>query len=192
MKQVLIISGPTGSGESTITNKIIKKYPIFIRLITSTTRKPRLKEIDKIDYYFFSKVEFENKMKQGNIVEYTYIKSRDVYYGTYKPDLDKKIKKGHIVIANTDAVGTKFYKKHYRATSIFINAESIDNIKSRLISRDPNISDEELEKRLKNAENEIKSEEKFYDYTVINKENKLEKTIDEIVKILIKEGYSLK
>ena len=52
-------------------------------------------------------------------------------------------------------------------------------------------SDEELEKRLKNAENEIKNEAKYYDYTVINKENKLDETIDKIVKILKKEGYNI-
>src|SRR3989338_4798089 len=104
-KKVVVISGPTGSGESTITSAIIKRFPHFKRLVTATTRKPRLKERDRVDYYFFSKDTFLEEVDKGNIIEYTYIKNRDSYYGTYKPDLEDKIKKGFIVIVNVDGVG---------------------------------------------------------------------------------------
>ena len=57
-KTVLVIGGPSGVGESTITKKIIERFPIFKRLVTATTRKPRLGEKNRVDYYFFSKNKF--------------------------------------------------------------------------------------------------------------------------------------
>lgn len=188
-KKVLVIAGPSGAGESTITQKIIKKYPIFQRLVTATTRQPRLKEKNKIDYYFFDNDQFQDEIENGNIIEHTYIEDRNVYYGTYKPDLDKKIKKNINIIVNTDIIGAKYYKKNYNATTIFIMPESIDVIEKRLGSRDCLITKEELQKRLNQAKKEIKKESIFYDYIVINKENKLDETLEEMEKILKKEKY---
>jgi guanylate kinase len=190
-KRVLVIGGPTGSGETTITNEIIKLFSVFTRLVTATSRKPRNGEKEGIDYYFFSKGEFEKNIANGNIIEYTYIENRDNYYGTYKPDLDEKIEKGFNVIVNVDIVGAKYYKENYNATTIFIKPESIEELKERLANRDKNIDPEELNKRIENAENEIKNEMDFYDYIVINADGKLEAAIEEIIDILKKENYTL-
>ena len=186
--KILVISGPTGSGESTITNKIIKKYPIFQRLITSTTRKPRGNEKDKVDYYFFTEEEFKEQREEGNILEYTYIENRKVYYGTYLPDLNEKLAQGHLIV-NVDHIGLKFYKEKYGAISIFIKPESLDTIKERLQIRNPEMTEEELVNRLKNAQDEIDREERFYDRIVLNKQDKLEEAIQEIEEILRKEEY---
>lgn len=190
-KQVLVIAGPTGSGESTITREIIKKFPVFTRLVTATTREPRLNEKDKVDYYFFSEENFKKEVTKGNIVEHTFVPGRSVYYGTYKPDLDKKLSEGFNIIVNPDVVGARYYKEHYKATTIFIKTESIDVLKDRLIRRDPNISEEELVRRLEAAKYELDNEESFYDYVIINKDNELGDTVEEILEILRKEGYSL-
>lgn len=191
MKRVLVFGGPTGAGESTITREIIKRYPIFTRLVTATSRAPRNKEKDKIDYYFFSKDEFKKKIESGDILEYTYVKNRDVYYGAYKPDLDQKIAEGYNIIANVDIVGAQYYKKSYNATNIFIRPNSLNELGTRLMKRDKNIEPEELEKRMKNAEEEMKNEMNFYDYVVINADGKLEQAIGEIINILKKENYEL-
>ncbi|MFZ2189535.1 MAG: guanylate kinase [Candidatus Magasanikiibacteriota bacterium] len=191
-KQVLIISGPTGSGESTITKAILERFSNFKRLVTATTRKPRLEEKDRVDYYFFSKEKFLEAVDKGDIVEYTYIKNRDSYYGTYKPDLDEKIKAGNIVIVNVDGVGVDFYKRKYGVTAIFIKPGSIEELRERLRSRDPKIDSEELEHRIENAKAEIKNEEKFYDYIVFNENDKLKEAIDGVIDVLKKEDYELK
>jgi len=78
----LVIAGPTGSGESTITRELINRYPIFVRLVTATTRPPRLNEKDGEDYYFFSEEEFKKEVTKGNIIEHTFVTGRAVYYGT--------------------------------------------------------------------------------------------------------------
>ena len=191
-KKILVIAGPTGVGESTITKKIIKKYPIFKKLVTATTRKPRLNEKNKIDYYFFTKKKFKEEIDKKNITEYTYVKSRDVYYGSYKLDLNKKLKKGFNIIVNPDIVGAKFYKKYFNATTIFITADSLKDIEKRLVSRDSKISKIELKKRMANAKLEIENEAYFYDYIIKNRQGKIRETINKIEKIIKNKKYKLK
>lgn len=190
-KRVLIIAGPTGSGESTITKKIIIRFPIFTRLVTATTRVPRLNEKHGVDYYFFSPEEFKKELTNGNILEHTFVPGRDVYYGTYKPDLEKKLSEGRNIIVNPDVVGAKFYKKQYNATTIFIKTKSLDILQSRLTLRDLNIKKEELDLRLKAAKYEVDNEEKFYDYVVVNKDNELEQAVSDVEDIIKKEKYRL-
>jgi len=188
-RQVIIISGPTGSGESTITNLIVKKYHNFIRLVTATTRQPRLKEKNGVDYYFLSKDKFLSEVDKGDIVAYTYIKNRDSYYGTYRPELEEKVSKGYIIIVNVDGVGVDYYKRKYNAVAIFLKPASLSELRTRLKKRDPSISETELEKRIENATNEIKNEEKYYDYVIFNENGKLKEAVAEVVRVLKGEGY---
>jgi guanylate kinase len=191
LKRVLIIAGPTGSGESTITNELIKRYPVFTRLVTATTREPRLNEVDTVDYYFFDEEGFKREVSAGNILEHTFVPGRAVYYGTYKHDLEKKLAEGKNIIVNPDVVGARYYKDHYNATTIFIKTESIDILKKRLKDRDPDISNEELTARLKAAQYELDNEESFYDHVILNKDGALENTVQEVQNILKTEGYPL-
>ncbi len=188
--KILVLSGPTGSGESTLTKEIITKHPIFQRLITATSRPIRSGEEAGKDYYFFSKAEFEKLTEEGLILEYSYIKNRDTYYGTYKPDFEKKMNDGYLIV-NVDYVGTLFYKKNFNATAIFIKPESIEILETRLKMRNPEMVESELLKRLDNAKNEIEKEEKYYEAVVINKNGKLEDAVIEIENILRKKGFMI-
>jgi len=188
--KILVISGPTGSGESTISNEIVSRLNSFSRLVTATSRSIRKGEKDKVDYYFFSKEEFLEKIASGDILEYTYIENRDTYYGTYKPDLDEKLEKGYVIV-NVDHVGVDFFKKNYDALAIFIKPKSIEELVERLKKRNPEMSTEELAFRLENARNEIKNEEHYYDFVVINKDGCLEDAIKEIIIILKQNGFEL-
>lgn len=191
-KKVLVIGGPTGSGETTITRMIMEKYPIFKESVSATSRLPRENEKEGESYYFFSKEEFEQEIKKGNLVEYTYVESRNVYYGTYKPQLDEKIARGFNIIVNVDIVGAKYFKEKYNATTIFLKPDSIEILSQRIQKRNPGMSKMELEKRLKEAQKEIDTEEYYYDYKIINAEGKLNETFSQIEEILKKEGYELK
>lgn len=184
--KIVVIAAPTGGGESTITQAIIKRFPSFKRLVTATTRKPRNNEKNKIDYYFFNKTKFKKEIANGNIMEHTYIKNRQAYYGSYKPDLESKLKKGFNVIINPDIVGAKYYKKNYQAITIFIKPDSLKSIRQRLTHRDKGIRPAELKKRLENAKNEIKNESPYYDYFVVNKPGKLNQAINKVAKIIKK------
>ena len=191
-KSVVVIAGPTGSGESTITNEVIRRYPDKVRrIVTATTRAPRGDERDGVDYYFFSKEKFLEEKEKGNILESTYIENRDTYYGTYKPDFEGKIAHGFIVIMNPDIVGAKYYKENYDATTIFITPGSIFELERRLRTRNPDMSAEEIAFRLHNAAHELEHEQQYYDYKVQNLDGKLQQAVDEVVAIMNKEGYTL-
>jgi len=188
-KRVLIIAGPTGVGESTVTAEIIKRHPNFTRLITATSRSPREKEKNGIDYFFFTPNEFRKKIEENLILEYQNVRQSDCYYGTYKPEFEKKIKAGRQLIINTDLVGARYYRDNHYATSIFLMPGSLSELEKRLLSRNPDIKKQELDKRLEYASYEICNESPFYDYIVYNKQGKLNEAIKEIEGILIKEKY---
>lgn len=191
-RQVVVIAGPTGSGETTITNEIVKRFPSRAeRLVTATTRPPRAGEKNGVDYYFFSPEEFARCDKEGGILEKTYIANRNTYYGTYASDLKEKMASGKIVIVNPDVVGARYYKKNYDAVTVFIVPENVDALERRIRSRNPDLSDAEVVKRRANAQAEMRDEEAFYDYKVTNADGKLQGTVDEVVALLKKEGYTL-
>ncbi|MDP2650004.1 MAG: guanylate kinase [bacterium] len=190
-KQVLVIAGPTGSGESTFTNELLEAYENFTRLVSATTREPRLNEENGKNYYFFSKTKFFEEVEKGNIIEYTHVANRDAYYGSYRPDLEEKIKKGLIVVANTDVKGAQFFKENYGATTIFIKPKSLEVIEDRLRRRDTDISEDEVHKRLQSAQKEIDEAKNKYDYVVWNTDGEFANTLFDVVEILKKDGYQV-
>lgn len=190
-KQVLVIAGPTASGESTFTHELTEAFENFTKLVSATTREPRLNEQNGIDYYFFSKEEFFNEIEAGNILEHTYVPNRDAYYGAYKPDLDAKLIKGLNIIANTDPKGAQFFKREYGAITIFLKPKSLEVIEDRLRRRDPDITEEEVQKRVASAQKEIEEAKGRFDYLVWNTDGEFANTLIEVVEILKKEGYSV-
>ncbi|MEK9154139.1 MAG: guanylate kinase [Patescibacteria group bacterium] len=191
-RQVIVIAGPTGSGETTVTNEIVKHFSGRVkRLVTATSRLPRAGEKNGVDYYFFAKEEFARLKERGDILESTYIPNRDTYYGTYAPDLKKKIDSGYIVIVNPDIVGARYYKEKYNAVTIFIAPESIDTLERRIRERNPELSDTEIVQRRANAEEEILKEKSFYDYIVKNMDGKLDEAVHRVLDIMRKESYTL-
>ncbi|MBI4079640.1 guanylate kinase [Candidatus Kaiserbacteria bacterium] len=191
-KQVVVIAGPSGSGESTVTQKIVERFPDRVqRLVTATTRPPRAGEKNGVDYYFFTKEDFAKEQATGHILESTYIANRDTSYGTYAPDLERKIASGHVVIVNPDIVGARYYKEHYGAVTIFIVPENIDALERRIRERSPDLSQEEIAHRKENAAREMQKEQSFYDHVIVNADGKLEEAVDRAVATLKKEGYNL-
>lgn len=191
-RQVAVISGPTGSGETTITNEIIARFPKRAsRLVTATTRPPRDEEVNGRDYYFLSKDEFKQATLDGRIPEYTYTENRDTYYGSYMPDLEEKLVKGQVVLINVDIVGAKYYKNRFDSVNIFVVPENLEALERRIRERSPGLSESEIQHRKENATREIEKEKSYYDYVVVNADGKLKAAVEEIVEILKKEGYTL-
>jgi guanylate kinase len=190
-RQVVVIAGPTASGESTFTREFVLAYPNFAHAVSATTRPPRGTEEDGVDYYFFSKEAFFEKVQSGEIPEHTFVKERDAHYGTYLPDLRKKIESGKTVIVNTDLKGAQYFKEHYHAITIFIKPKSMYTLYERLLRRDPTISREEVIVRLLNASQEILGAEHQYDYTVFNDDGEFAETMIKIQEILKREGYDV-
>jgi len=190
-KHVVVIAGPSGSGKNAVIAEILKSYPSCVRLVTATTRMMRPGEMDGVDYYFFSQERFDEELAKGAIAEHRFVPALNTYYGTYLPDLEKRLQEGKIVFAQVDIEGARLLKEKYGATTIFIMPESLEQFRGRLRARNPEWTAKEFEARMKITEEEMRVHAPQYDYRVVNADGKLQETVGEVVAILRKEGYNL-
>lgn len=170
---LIVISGPSGVGKSTIRERLIEENQNFWYSISMTTRKPRINEktkeleIDGKDYFFVTKEEFERNIASNNFFEYAEV-YENMYYGTPKDKVLEMLNKGYDVILEIDVKGALEIKKQYNeALLIFIKPNSIEELKNRLMKRNTD-SNNDINKRIKKAEEEI-SYAHNYDYIVTSK-----------------------
>ncbi|MCT7617240.1 guanylate kinase [Aliarcobacter butzleri] len=163
---ILIISGPSGCGKSTLLKEVYKNISDYYFSISTTTRKPRVGEINGVDYFFVSKEEFEEDIKKGNFLEYA--KVHDNYYGTSLKPIIQALNEGKLVIFDIDVQGHHLVRKKMNdsVTSVFITTPSLKVLEERLNNRNSD-SLEVIEKRVKNAKKEIEFFDE-YDYFIVN------------------------
>src|SRR3989338_5033801 len=190
-KQVVVIAGPSGSGKNSVIKEILERYPKCVRLVTATTRTMRPGEIDGVDYHFFSQERFDSELGRGTIGEHRYVPELGTHYGIYIPALEALITRGRIVFAQVDIEGARFLKDRYRATTIFIMPESLEQFKGRLRSRNPEWSQKEFDARMKVTDREMRVHAPEYDFRVLNADGRLKETIEEVVAIMRKKRYTL-
>lgn len=175
----IILSGPSGVGKTVISKALEKKISGLELVVATTSRLPRKNEIDGKDYFFISDEEFRKRISDGKFIEWAKI-------GNYLYGVEMKNLKSSLSLLNIDYQGMKQVKEKYpESLAIFIKPPSIAALKDRLLKRakETGMSDEEIEKRLASAERESEIE-KFYDYCVINHENRIEEAVDQIAKII--------
>lgn len=181
--RLFVVSGPSGSGKSTITKKVRDMLNIPLS-ISATSRKPRFGEVDGRDYYFLTKEEFEEKIKNNEFFEYALVHGN--YYGTLEKVVEDSLNKGHNIILEIDVQGGIQAKKRKQdAVLIFCRTENEEVLEKRLRNRKTD-SEEIIELRLKNAKKEL-SYEKEYDYVIVNK--KLDDAIKQLIDIIKEESY---
>ncbi len=162
--ELFILSAPAGGGKTTIAQLLLKEIPNLYKITTCTTRKPRKGEVDGKDYYFLSTEEFEEKIKQGEFLEYAKVHGN--YYGTPKSEVERLINEGKDVLLIIDVQGMMQIKGKIRPmTTIFLIPPSFDELINRMRKRGD--SEEEIKKRIETAKREIPLW-KEYDYIVIN------------------------
>ncbi len=176
--KLIIVSGPSGSGKSTVT-KIVKDKLNIPLSISATTRNPRDGEIDGKDYFFLSEEEFKNKIANDEFYEYAEVHGN--YYGTLKKTVEDNLNRGLNVILEIDVQGALIAKEKKKdAILVFFRTKDMEVLEKRLRDRKTD-SEEVIQTRLKNAETELKYENK-YNYTIVN-EN-LEDSIQELIDII--------
>ncbi|WP_152020865.1 guanylate kinase [Aliarcobacter butzleri] len=176
---ILIISGPSGCGKSTLLKEVYKNISDYYFSISTTTRQPRIGEVNGVDYFFVSKEEFEEDIKKGNFLEYA--KVHDNYYGTSLKPIIQALNEGKLVIFDIDVQGHHLVRKKMNdsVTSVFITTPSLKVLEERLNNRNSD-SLEVIEKRVKNAKKEIEFFDE-YDYFIVN--DNLESASNELVSI---------
>lgn len=163
---ILILSGPSGCGKSTLLKEVYKDISDYYFSISTTTRAAREGEKHGVDYYFVSKEEFEKDIEAGNFLEYANVHGN--YYGTSLKPIMKALHENKLVIFDIDVQGHKIVRKKLNdiITSVFITTPSLKELEFRLNNRSTD-SKEVIQKRIINAQEEIKSFLK-YDYLIIN------------------------
>ncbi|MDR0677004.1 MAG: guanylate kinase [Elusimicrobiota bacterium] len=162
---LFIVSGPSGVGKSTILKRILRNNKNIIFSISCTTRQKRIDEIDGKDYFFISKENFLNKIKNEEFIEWA--KVHENYYGTLKKWIEDNLKTGKDIILDIDYQGAKNIKKSLtNGTFVFIIPPTLEILKERIMERNTE-NDESLKKRLENAKRELKKKD-FYDYIIKN------------------------
>lgn len=180
---LIIISGTTCAGKGTVIERLLERNKNLALSISYTSRPKRENEIDKVDYYFVTKEEFERKIKAGDFLEYAKVQY-EAYYGTPKKEVIDLLNNGKDVILEIDVQGAKQIKKLYPETVlIFIMAPSMSEVKKRIKMRGME-NNEQIIARFKVAYNEI-NEINQYNYVVVNDD--LEMAVKKVEAILISE-----
>lgn len=182
-KKLFVISGCSGVGKGTVLNEFMKRNSDkFMLSVSCTTRSPRPNEIDGVNYFFLSREEFENAVKEDKFLEYAQFAGN--YYGTKKKFIEQKFNQGMNIILEIETQGALQVKeKMPEAVLIFIAPPDIQELEHRLRGR--NTEDEAtIQRRLKEAKIELERS-KRYDYIVINDD--LERAVLQVEAITRKE-----
>ena len=180
---LIVISGPSGCGKGTICEKVLQENNNIMLSVSMTTRKPRAKDQDGVDYYFVSKEEFEKRIKDNKFLEFAKVHN-DNYYGTPKDKVEEALEKGVDVILEIDIQGAKLVNELMKEVIfIFIMPPNMRELKRRLIARNTETK-EQIVERFKKAYQEINEVSK-YNYIVINDD--LELAVKKVESILLSE-----
>ena len=178
--QVVIVSGPSGVGKSTICREVVNRLDDVCLSVSVTTRPKGEAEVDGQDYWFVSEEQFKEQIDKSLLLEYAEVFGH--LYGTPKDKVDEVLDAGKTVILEIDVQGTKQVKvKHPEAVMIFILPPSQKELAERMSSRDRE-GGKVAEERLNGASSEIAAAWQYYENMVINEE--LGQAVNEVMQII--------
>ena len=180
--KVVIVSGPSGVGKSTICKEILKRLDYVYLSVSVTTRPKSDTEVDGQDYWFVSEEEFQERIQKGLLLEHAEVFGH--LYGTPKDKVEEAMQAGKVVILEIDVQGAIIAKTAFPdAVMIFILAPSEKDLAERLNHRGRENGDV-AEERLNGASAEIAAAWQYYEHMVINED--LRQAVNECVQIIEK------
>lgn len=179
---LLVLSGPSGTGKTTVVNRLVAESPVPLRkAISATTRKPREGEQHGQDYWFLSADEFSTRRADGEFLESAEVHGSGNWYGTLKSEVDHAIEAGYWPLLEIDVQGAMSVIRQYPdAVTVFLKTPSAEVYEQRLRSRGTE-SEEVIQRRLQTARQELQAAE-HYRYQVVN--DTLDRAVAEIRQIL--------
>ena len=185
--KLIVVSGPSGVGKSTVVKKVMEEYPNLHFSVSATTRPMRPGEVNGKNYYFVSHAEFQKMIDGGHLLEYAQYVGN--YYGTPEAPINKRLTEGCDILLDVEVQGAlNIKKKRPDAILIFMVAPSFSEIEKRLNGRG-DTAPELIKERLARAKWEY-SQADQYDYLVVN--DSVEKAVNEILSIITAEKCKTK
>jgi guanylate kinase len=183
---LIVISGPSGVGKDALLQELHKRDLPLHFVVTATSRPPREGEVNGVDYWFVSVEEFERMIREDELLEHAVVYNQ--YKGIPKEQIRKAMESGKDVVLRIDVQGAATIRKLCpEALMIFLSTTSEEELKTRLINRKTDTV-ENLNLRIQTACQELKRVNEF-DYVVINKQDCLDKTADDIIDIISAEHH---
>ncbi len=172
---MLVVSAPSGAGKSTLCDRLVAEFPNVSYSVSCTTRAPRGEEEDAVHYYFLSKKEFKERIKNGEFLEHAKVHGN--FYGTLEDTVLYAMEEGNHVLLDIDVQGAaqirdaliRLDPRHpirRGFTDIFISPPSQEELEKRLRGRGTD-KDSVIKKRLDTAIEEMEQAPK-YSYQIIN------------------------
>ena len=165
--KIVVFCAPSGTGKSTIINFLMQQGLGLSFSVSATSRPPRGKEKNGVEYYFLSSEDFRQRIDKGDFLEYCEV-YEGRFYGTLKSEVDRMLAEGKNVVCDVDVVGAQNIKNIYgdRALCVFIQPPSIEELRKRLEGRCTD-SPEVIDDRIARAEFELGFADSF-DCVVVN------------------------
>ncbi len=182
---LLIISGPSGVGKTTITRAVERAIPGAVFSVSATTRPRREGDVEGVDYHFVDEATFGGMIQRGEFLEHVQLFGRR--YGTVRGWVDEHLKRGRLVILEIDVVGAIKVKQQVAdAFAMFVLPPTEQTLLDRLHSRNRE-GEEEIQRRFAEAKREIEQAHasRVYDHFIIN--DQLDKSIVEAVATVLGE-----
>lgn len=163
---MIVICAPSGTGKSTLLNRLKTDIPDLVWSVSCTTRAIRVGEVHGRDYFFIKAHNFEKQIVDQEFIEWAKVHSN--YYGTSKRFVNEGLVNNWKMLFDLDVQGADAMKKIYgdQAQVIFIEPPSIEELEKRLRARGTD-SDEVINERIKNARKELENKNK-YDHLILN------------------------
>lgn len=183
---LVVISGPSGVGKDSVIQRMKERKLPFHFVVTATTRRQRAGERQGVDYFFVSHDEFAEMIEQGELLEYAIVYND--YKGIPKKQVHQALASGKDVVMRVDVQGAATVRElSPDAVLIFLTTQSEAELERRLHARKTE-TPEGLKLRIATARQELKRITEF-DYVVVNRENKLDDTVDTILAIITAEHH---
>ena len=176
--KLVVISGASGVGKGTVLGIMMEKRKDLSFSVSATTRPPRPGEQHGVHYYFITKERFQEKIADGEFLEYDVHAAN--YYGTPRDQAEDKMKRGHVLL-DIEPYGAKNVKESWpEAVLVFIMPPSVEELERRLRGRGDTPEDQ-IVMRMERANWEME-QRSWYDHVVVNED--AERCADEILKII--------
>ncbi len=186
--KLVVLSGPSGVGKSTIVRRVLERFPDRLRLsVSATTRPPRPGERGGVDYQFLSPEDFARRRAAGEFLECFEVFGRGHWYGTLLSEVTPSVPGQKWVILDIDVDGAARIRELFPdVLSIFLHPGSEEELERRLRARGTE-SEEAIERRLEVARRELA---RSGEYQNIVTNDSLDEAVEKICEILEHEGIA--